>query len=163
MYNFKQIRLNVDRMVFLSFGFYYHNDKYMNGVLVTLISMNLLILGWHLLHILDKNLSTTPSNTLLFVYMFSFLAYVRPKYHTLSVYSYYCVRRPYPKTDGKGRKVSIVITFGRYNIFHFHCFIVSSILRFTPCILFLFSFLLKDFIFFWLFLLYDPRQLYHTK
>jgi hypothetical protein len=39
--------------------------------------------------------------------MLSFLSYVRPKYRIRSAYSYYCVRGPYPRIDGKGRKVAI--------------------------------------------------------
>jgi hypothetical protein len=56
------------------FGFYNHNNKYINNVMFALVPMNSLILGWVLLHILEINLSTTPCIKLLFVYMFSFLA-----------------------------------------------------------------------------------------
>jgi hypothetical protein len=81
MFNFKQIRLNVDRLVSCTFGFYNHNNKYINNVLfafVAMNSMNSLMFGGILLHILEINLSITPSIKLLFVYMFSFLALVRP-------------------------------------------------------------------------------------
>jgi hypothetical protein len=46
----------------------------MNIVLFAFVPMNSLILGGLLLHILEINLSTTPSIKLLLVYMFSFLA-----------------------------------------------------------------------------------------
>jgi hypothetical protein len=91
MYNFKQIRLNVNRLVFCTFGFYNHNNKYRNIVLFAFVSMNTLILGGLLLRILEINLSITSSIKLLFVYMLSFLALVRPKYRIRSVFSYYCV------------------------------------------------------------------------
>jgi hypothetical protein len=55
-------------------GFYNHNNKYTNNVLFAFVSMNSLILGVHLLDILEINLSTTPSIKLQFVCMFSFLA-----------------------------------------------------------------------------------------
>jgi hypothetical protein len=69
MFNFKQIRLNVNRLVFLYFRF-----LQLNNVLFAFVPMNSLILGGLLLHILEITLSTTPSIKLLFVYMFSFLA-----------------------------------------------------------------------------------------
>jgi hypothetical protein len=74
MFNFKQIRLNVNRLVFCTFGLYSHNDKCINNVLFAFVPMNSLILGALLLHILKINMSTTPIIKLLFVYMFSFLA-----------------------------------------------------------------------------------------
>jgi hypothetical protein len=74
MFNFKQIRLNVNRLVFCTFGFYNHNNKYIYNVLFAFVPMNSLILGGLLLHILEINLSTTPSIKFLFVYTFSFLA-----------------------------------------------------------------------------------------
>jgi hypothetical protein len=74
MFNFKQIRLNVNRLVFCTFGFYNHDNKYINNVLFAFVPMNPLILGGLLLHILEISLSATPSIKLLFVYMFSFFA-----------------------------------------------------------------------------------------
>jgi hypothetical protein len=74
MNNYKQIRLNDNRLAFCTFGFYNHNYKYRNNVLFTFISLNLLILGGPLLDILEKNLSTSLSIKLLFVYIFRFLA-----------------------------------------------------------------------------------------
>jgi hypothetical protein len=74
MFNFKQIRLNVNRLVFCTFGFNSHINKYINNVLFAFVHMNSLILGGLLLHILGINMSTTPSIKLLFVYMSSFLA-----------------------------------------------------------------------------------------
>jgi hypothetical protein len=70
--------------------------------------MNSRYLGEPLLDILEINLSTTPSIKLVFIYMFSFLAWVRPEDRIRSMYSYHCVRGPYPKTDGKSRKVAIM-------------------------------------------------------
>jgi hypothetical protein len=75
MYNFKQIRLNVIMQVgFCTFGFYNHNNKYINNVVFAFVPMNSFILGGLLPHILEKNLSTTPSIKLRFVYTLSFLA-----------------------------------------------------------------------------------------
>jgi hypothetical protein len=46
MFNFKQIRLNVNRLVFCTFGFYNRNNKYKNNVLFAFVPMNSLILRW---------------------------------------------------------------------------------------------------------------------
>jgi hypothetical protein len=47
MYNLKQMRLNVNRLAFCTFGFHNHNNKYTNNVLFAFVSMNSLILGGH--------------------------------------------------------------------------------------------------------------------
>jgi hypothetical protein len=53
MLNIKQIRLNVNRLVFCTFGFYNNNNKYINNVLFAIVPMNSLILGGLLQHILS--------------------------------------------------------------------------------------------------------------
>jgi hypothetical protein len=113
MYNliFKQIRLNVNRLIFCTFCFWNHNIKYINYVLFAFVPMNSLILCGLLLHILEINLSTTPSIELLFVHMFSFLAY----------------RGSYPKTDGMSRKVAIV-----KNVALIHCAELRPVRQSTP-------------------------------
>jgi hypothetical protein len=73
MYNVKQSRLNINRLVFCTFGFYNHNNKYRNKVLFAFVSITSLILDRLLPHILEINFLTTPSINLLFVYMFIFL------------------------------------------------------------------------------------------
>jgi hypothetical protein len=72
MFNFKQIRPNVNRLVFCTFGFYNNNNKYINNVLFAFVPMNSLILGGLVIHILEINLSATPSIKLPFVYVFSY-------------------------------------------------------------------------------------------
>jgi hypothetical protein len=56
---------------------------------------------------IGKKLVNNSQYLITIFYMLSFLAKIKPKYRIRSVYSYFCVRGPYPQTDGKGHKSAI--------------------------------------------------------